>query len=159
VSFGPVEDFQRKLIAAQGYCELGMHDDALEEVGTVPREVQRHPMVVEMRLVILMQARRWPEALQASLDLCELRPEAASGFIHAAFCLHEQGDTAAAKAKLMEGPPSMQHEANYFYNLACYECVLGNLEPARKFLATSVAMDEKYKDFAKTDPDLQGLRG
>jgi len=153
-----VEQHQRKLIAAQGYCELSMYDDALSEVGSLPLKVQRHPMVVEMRLVILMQARRWPHALEASLELCRLRPEAASGFIHAAFCLHELGDTPAAKKKLMEGPPSLEKEANYFYNLACYECVLGNLEAAQQHLTTSITLDKKYKDYAKSDPDLRTLR-
>jgi predicted Zn-dependent protease len=153
-----VEAHQRRLLAAQGYCELRMFDDALEEVSSLPPETQRNPMVVEMRLVILMQARRWAEALAVSLELCQLRPEGTSGFIHAAFCLHEQGDTVAAKKKLLEGPECLAQEANYHYNLACYECVLGNLEEARRHLTTSFALDPKYKEFAKTDPDLRALK-
>ncbi len=152
-----VEQHQRSLIAAQGYCELEMYDDALAEVAALPSETQGDPMVVEMRLVILMQARRWQAALEASLRLCELRPDAASGFIHAAFCLHELGDTPAAKRKLLEGPPTLEKEANYFYNLACYECVLGNLEAAQQHLITSCALDKKYKEYAKSDPDLRAL--
>lgn len=154
-----VEDYQRRLLAAQGYCELKMYDDALAEVAALPAGAQHDPMVSEMRLVILMQARRWEEALAASLELCQLRPEATSGFIHAAFCLHEMGNTTAARRKLLEGPPSLIKEANYFYNLACYECVLGNLAEARRLLETSFSMDAKYKEFAKTDPDLRTLRG
>ena len=152
------EEHQRTLIAAQGYCELSMYGDALAEVESLPADALAHPTAVEMRLVILMQAKRWPEALAASLELCRLRPDATSGFIHAAFCLHEQGRTAEAKEKLLAGPESLREEANFYYNLACYECILGNLEPARRHLKRSFELDEKYADFAKTDPDLQALR-
>ena len=43
------------------------------------------------------------------------------------------------------------------YNLACYECVLGNLESAQAHLETSFALDKKFRSFAKTDPDLKLL--
>lgn len=153
-----MEPYQRNLLAAQGYCELKMFDDALAEVAALPAKAQADPMVMEMRLVILMQACRWEEALQASLKLCEQRPEQSSGFIHGAFCLHELGDTAGAKRMLLDGPESLRKEANYFYNLACYECVLGNRAEAERLLLKSCAMEPKYKEFAKTDPDLSGLR-
>jgi predicted Zn-dependent protease len=152
------QHYQRNLLAAQGYCELKMYDDALAEVAVLPAEVQGEAMVVEMRLVILMQACRWDEALGISLTLCKLRPQQASGYIHAAFCLHERGDTAGAKRMLLHGPPALREEANFFYNLACYECVLGNRAEAERLLLQSCQMDAKYKEFARSDPDLRALR-
>jgi predicted Zn-dependent protease len=154
---GGVEEYQRTLVAAQGYCELQMYDEALEELASLPPEVHGEAVVVEMHLVTLMQAKRWEAALEYGRKMCELRPEAGAGFIHLAFCLHELGLTGQAKAWLMSGPPSIRKEANYFYNLACYECVLGNVDEARQLLAQSIALDPKYREFSKTDVDLRAL--
>lgn len=134
-----------------------MFDDALEELASLPTEAQGHPIVVEMRLVALMQAHRWGPALEAAQELCRLRSDAPSGFIHAAFCLHELGRTTEARETLLQGPPTIEKESNYHYNLACYECVLGNLEAAQRHLTTSFTLDPKYRDYAKTDPDLRAL--
>ena len=134
-----------------------MFDDALEELDSLPAEAQHHPIVVEMRLVALMQAHRWPLALAAAQELCRLRSDAPSGFIHAAFCLHELGRTAEAREMLLKGPPTIDAESNYHYNLACYECVLGNLDSAQAHLKKSFTMDAKYREYAKTDPDLRAL--
>ena len=154
-----VEEYQRTLVMAQGYCELHMYEDALEELDSIPGEYQQRPIVVEMRLVTLMQAKRWPDALHFGDKLCSLRPDANSAYIHTAFCLHELGRTAEARELLLNGPRTLEKEANYFYNLACYECVLGNLEQAGMHLARSIRLDPKYREFAKSDPDLQALHG
>ena len=153
-----VEDIQRILLAAQGYCELGMFDDALAELKTLPEEAQGDVPAVEMRLAIQMQAKRWKEALKVAEKLCAMKPDASAGFIHAAFCLHELGRTADARDKLLTGPPALHKEATFHYNLACYECMLGNLELARMHLEKSIELDKKFKDFSKTDPDLAALR-
>lgn len=152
-----MEHHQRTFLAAQGYCELSMYDDALAELASLPGAVQQEPIVVEMRLMTYMQARRWNDGLAQARELSRLRPHAASGFIHAAFCLHELGHTAEAKRTLTEGPPELRGEANYYYNLACYECVLGNLEAARALLETSITMDAKYREYSAGDPDLRAL--
>ena len=154
-----LENHERTLLAAQGYSELGMVDDALAEIDTLPAEVAEHATVVEMRIHVLRQARRWKPALTASRVLCRVAPDKASGFIHTAFCLHELGRTAEARDTLLSGPPLLHAESVYHYNLACYECTLGNLDLARLHLEKSFELDKSLKEFSKTDPDLAGLRG
>jgi tetratricopeptide (TPR) repeat protein len=114
--------------------------------------------VVELRTVVLMQAKRWKLALLASRSLCRVAPDKTSGFIHAAFCLHELGRTIEARDTLLAGPNLLHAEPTYHYNLACYECALGNLDLARLHLEKSIELDKKFKDFAKNDPDLSALR-
>ncbi len=92
-----IEGHERTLLAAQGYCELGMFDDALDELESLPAEVMQHSAVVELRTVVLMQARRWKLALTSSRSLCRVAPDKSTGFIHAAFCLHELGRTDEAR--------------------------------------------------------------
>lgn len=153
-----LEGHERTLLAAQGYSELSMCDDALAELDSLPEEVARNSTVLELRTVILMQARRWKPALTASRELCEVAPEKTVGFIHAAFCLHELRRTAEARDVLLAGPEALHAEPTYHYNLACYECALGHLDLARLHLEKSFDLDKKMRDFAKTDPDLAALR-
>ena len=154
-----IEGYERTLLAAQGYSELGMVDDALAEIDSLPAELAENTTVVEMRIHVLRQAKRWKPALTASRLLCRVAPDKACGFIHTAFCLHELGRTTEARDTLLAGPDVLHGESTYHYNLACYECTLGNLDLARLHLEKSFELDKNLKEFAKTDPDLNGLRG
>jgi tetratricopeptide (TPR) repeat protein len=153
-----LEGHERILLAAQGYSELGMFDDALAEIDSLPEEVAQLGTAVELRTVVLMQARRWKLALTASRALCRLAPDKTSGFIHTAFCLHELGRTTEARETLLSGPELLHMEPTYHYNLACYECALGNLDLARLHLEKSIELDKKLKELARNDPDLAALR-
>jgi tetratricopeptide (TPR) repeat protein len=151
-------DEQRTLLAAQGYCELGMFDEAIKELETLPEDVRVTPAAIELRVVILMQAKRWKTALTASRELCKRDPERPSGYIHAAYCLHELGRTEEAREFLLKGPEVLLREPTFHYNLACYECRLGRLDLARAHLEKSFELNKSFRDLAKNDPDLAFLR-
>jgi len=153
-----LDGHERSLLAAQGYAELSMYDDALAELDSLPAEALKTAEALELRTVILMQAKRWQEALAVGRELCLTEPKKSGGFIHTAFCLHELGRTIEARDCLLDGPPSLHSEATFHYNLACYECALGHLDLARLHLDKSFAMDKKMRDLAKRDPDLAALR-
>ena len=150
---------QHYISAAQGYLELGMTDEALAELGRVPEEDRAHEDVEQLRVYILMRARRWDEALEFCETLRGKYPEFGLGYIHGAFCLHELGRTAEAMALLQEGPAALLREPVYFYNLGCYHAVLGNPEEAQNYLQMSFNMDEKFREIARYDPDLEGVIG
>lgn len=111
-----------------------------------------------MRVAIFLQLREWATALRLSRRLCELLPNESYGFIHAAFCLHELGRTLEAKETLLNGPASLLDQPVYYYNLGCYEAVLGNLEQAKAYLRASFRLDKAFQDIAKNDADLTALR-
>ena len=136
-----------------------MAEEALAELERVPAEDRDHEDVAQLRVYILMRARRWPEALAACESLRDGRPELNLGYIHGAFCLHELGRTAEAMALLQDGPASLLREPVYFYNLGCYHAVLGNPEEAQNCLQMSFNMDEKFREIARFDPDLEGVIG
>ena len=135
-----------------------MTEEAVAELDELPLNAQLRGDVLEMRVLILMKACRWREAMDACEKLCAVAPESAPGFIHMAYCLHEQGRTRQAKEVLLEGPASLNRDPTYHYNMACYECVLGNIETARVYLKTSFSLDNKLRDFAREDPDLRPLQ-
>lgn len=146
------------LLAAQGYLELEMMDEALYELETLTESEQNRSEVLLMRLFLMMRLRRWDEAVTAAERLREVCPEETDGYIQGAFCLHEMGRTEEARVLLLESPPALQEDPTYHYNLGCYEAVLGNVQDATKHLQTSFRMDNHFRELAKADPDLEPVR-
>jgi tetratricopeptide (TPR) repeat protein len=46
-----------------------------------------------------------------------------------------------------------------WYNRACIESLRNNQEKSIKFLKRAIDLDKKYRDMAKTDEDLDNVRG
>lgn len=152
----PIEH-QKALTCVQGYLELGMPAEALREIKALPESLRDCPLAVEMHIVVLIRLERWKAAATQARKLCKLQPGLPAGFIHLAYCQHEIGLTAAARDTLLKGPKALQKEATYFYNLACYEAVLGNLDSARRHLARSIGINKRFLEFARKDNDLAAL--
>ncbi|MDL5053395.1 hypothetical protein QQ056_07540 [Oscillatoria laete-virens NRMC-F 0139] len=104
----------------------------------------------------------WPERLGQGLGRIHQthrhRTENPDGFLHAAFCLHELGRTAEAKSLLLGGADYLKGNPVFYYNLACYECRLGELDYAGELLEQAMSMDPKFKTMWPNDPDLAPLR-
>src|SRR4029077_17897109 len=115
---------------------------------------QNQPEVLQLRLHHLMRQKRWARALTVSRKLCQGAPDCSAGFLHAGFCLHELGKTLQAKKLLLKGPAALLREPIYYYNMGCYEALLGNVKDARINLETSFRMDASFRELAKKDPDL-----
>ncbi|MDQ2918752.1 MAG: hypothetical protein M3R10_02600 [Verrucomicrobiota bacterium] len=150
-------DFERHLQAACGYAELGMSRESLEELDAIETRFQKRPEVLQLRLHHLMKRKSWSTALRISQALCRVAPECGTGFLHAGFCLHQLGKTAQAKELLIKGPLALLKEPIYYYNMGCYEALLGNVLDAEANLKISFKMDSSFRDLAKRDPDLKAL--
>lgn len=146
---------ERTLLAAQGYIELDMPEVALRELDELPPDDQARQEVLQVRLFIFMRARNWRDSMRICDRLREADPEQTTGYIHGAFCLHELGQTRKAKDLLLSGPAALLREATYYYNMGCYDAVLGNLRDAQHALEISFKMDDKFREIAKYDPDLK----
>jgi len=146
---------ERVFLAAQGYSELGMLEDAILELETLPKEMAKRPEILQFRLNIEMLARLWEKGWLTAKTLCEVEPESNFGFIQGAFCLHEQGKTQDALAFLLDGPVSLAEDATYHYNIACYHAVLGDFEQTKKSLEDCFKIDPSFQPISKEDPDLK----
>lgn len=149
---------ERSILAAQGYLELGMFNEVWKELHSLPAEMLGRVEVLEIFVLSLMGERRWEDALTVARRLREERPADPGGFIHEAYCLHELGNTQGALQVLLQGPPSLQERAVFFYNAGCYHACLGEFEKAVQMLERSFEMDASLKRSARHDPDLAGLK-
>ena len=134
-----------------------MTRESLTELDSIQPRYQNRPEVLQLRLHHLMRQKRWALALRISRKLCRAAPEAGAGFLHAGFCLHQLGKTAEARKLLMAGPVALLKEPIYYYNMGCYEALLGNVNDAHANLQISFKMDSTFRDLAKRDPDLKAL--
>jgi predicted Zn-dependent protease len=151
-------NFEWQFRAACGYAELGMTRQSVQELNAIDRAHQNRPEVLQLRLHHLMRAQRWVQALRISQKLCRAAPDCGAGYLHAGFCLHELGKTAEAKQLLLKGPSALLKEPIYYYNMGCYEALLGNVKDARINLETSFRMDATFRELAKKDPDLKTVQ-
>jgi tetratricopeptide (TPR) repeat protein len=150
--------YERQLRAACGYAELGMDRESIAELDEIDPRLQNRPEVLQLRLHHLMRRKSWTRALTISRKLCRVAPDCGAGFLHAGFCLHELGKTAQAKELLLKGPIALLKEPIYYYNMGCYDALLGNVNEARENLHTSFKMDSTFRELAKRDPDLKAVQ-
>ncbi|MDZ4404350.1 tetratricopeptide repeat protein [Prosthecobacter sp.] len=149
---------ERRIIAAQGYVELGLYEEAREELSPLPAEMNDRVDVLEITLLCLMGGHRWSEALALANRLCQQEPAEPGGFIHAAFCLHELGRTAEAVDVLSRGPATLRTKPVYYYNMGCYHARLGHYDKSMTYLERAFEMDGELRQHAKKDRDLDCLR-
>jgi Flp pilus assembly protein TadD len=145
------------LRAASGWLELGLPGDALEELCLLPHEQQSQLKVLEMKLYAQMECEAWNAASDTARLLCAKQPKVPDFYLRAAYCLHETGDTLAARNQLLRGPKVLFEMAVFHYNLACYLWTLGEQARARSHLSQAIAMDESYRTAALHDRDLVGI--
>ncbi len=150
-------DRRRTCKAVAGYMELGLPDLALEELE------QLHPAdlalvsVRELRLAVLIQLKRWNEAVVAGHVLCADAPECRGAWLHTAFALHELGRTRDACSLMLGVAELMSSDPLYHYNLGCYLAVLGDHQNAEVSLRAAFAARPSLREHARTDRDLASL--
>lgn len=147
----------RTLQAARGWLELGLADEALFELETLPAAVSSQRRVLEVKLEAQMVGQKWNSASDTARLLCLKVSDEPVFFLRAAFCLHETGDTLAACNWLLRGPRTLFEMAIFHYNLACYLWILGKGNRARSHLKTAIIMDGSFLAAAREDRDLAGI--
>lgn len=140
--------------AAEGYLQLEMPDDAMAELEKLPAAVRLGLHAAELELAAEMMRKQWNSGAIIAKVLCQRKPTKKSYFLHAAYCLHETGDTLAAKNVLMRGPKSLMKDGLFHYNMGCYAAALGDLEEAKRYVLASFELDPELRKTAEDDEDL-----
>ncbi len=139
--------------------ELGNATEAIAELNNIPAELQKEPEVLKVQWSIYAARKQWHAALDLADTLIKLDPDDALGWVHRSYALHELKRTQEARDQLLPVVDKFPISATIRYNLACYECQLGNLERAKEWLEAAFRLGHRdpMKQTALEDPDLEPL--
>lgn len=150
------------LNAAEGWLGLGSAAEAIAELAQIEPSLQRHPEVLEMKWQILASEGQWSVCAEVGAELVTDNPDRAFGWIHRAYALRRTpgGGLKSAYDSLVPAADKFPEIWLIPYNLACYECQLGNLTAAKTWLVKATARGElqSIKRMAQIDPDLVPLK-
>jgi predicted Zn-dependent protease len=128
----PLErDDQRYLTAAEGFTELGMCVDASEELEKIDPFCRQLPEVLVVRMRIYSTLQKWDLMQAVAKKLVEYDPDEVPPWISLAYATRRIESIDAAKKILLEALTRHTKEPVFHFNLACYECQLGDLTAAK----------------------------
>ncbi len=149
----------RSLRYIGGYLELGMLPDAAAEFARIDPEDLSATDVRVIRLDLALAAKEWDIAVATGTLLAHTAPDKVQGWIGWAYALRELQRVSEARDVLLTAEePHGKTSALLHYNLACYYCLLGDLETARTRLDRACRMEQSFAADARHDPDLKDLR-
>jgi tetratricopeptide (TPR) repeat protein len=151
------QDWQRPLLAADGYLYLGMPQQALAELESIPDAAQHASAVLRARVRVLLHMKRWNDANGLSETGITLYPDENEFTVQRAFALHQLKKGNDAVKVLLSAPEWIRKTGILHYNLACYEAQLGDLTTARQCIKAAIEINSSFKKNARTDPDLARL--
>lgn len=150
-----------QLNAVLGWLELGNVKEAREELDRIGPAVQERPDLLEVRWILDARQEDWPAALKTAERLLQVAPENSAGWLHRAYAIRRvpEGSLEKSAEVLRPAVEKFPEEPTIPYNLACYECMLGNLEEARRWLQEAMKRGsvKKIRTMALRDADLEAL--
>jgi Flp pilus assembly protein TadD len=143
---------------ANGYRELGMHQDALEELEKIDPPQRNDKQVLACRLAIHMDLEDWSAMVDVSRELALQNPKEPEWWINWAFGVRRSESLSAAEVILHEALEAFPDEPCIHFNLGCYACVQGRLDVAKDRLLRAIELSPSLRKSALKDEDLTVLR-
>jgi tetratricopeptide (TPR) repeat protein len=149
------------LRAASGWLGLGDWRSAGEELEKIDPSLSAHPSILLVRYEIYSAAGNWDLAAEIASTLLQDHPDDPQVWILAAYATRRKpgGGIEQARKILLQARQLFSKEPIISYNLACYDCQLGNLVDAASLLKTAFALGDpkQFRSMALNDPDLKPL--
>lgn len=150
---------RRHIEYARGYLTLGMLAEAASELEQAQPEERKSIDLLRVRIDLHMERKEWDNVIALAPEVCTATPADEGAWIAWAFALHELKQTSEARDVLLKAEPLLGSKCSVLqYNLACYACVLGNTQEAKKRLAKACRLDPTWRDSALNDPDLAAMK-
>jgi tetratricopeptide (TPR) repeat protein len=150
--------FQRRLLAASGFGELSLFQEAVQELEELPEAMKELPVVLAVWLDVYQRWQKWCEAVSVATRLSELEPEEPGWLVALAYAMRRSRGLVFAQDVLLQAGEKFPNCATIQFNLACYAAQLGQLDEARQHLCRAIQLDKGFEALAKTDPDLEPIR-
>jgi lipopolysaccharide biosynthesis regulator YciM len=154
----PDPQLHRRLLAASGFCELGLFQEAVEELEGLPAEARETRSVLVIWLTLYQGWQKWAEASTVAMRLAEIEPEESNWRVALAYATRRSRGLASARDILIQASEKFPNCAIIQFNLACYDAQLGHLNKARIRLRQAIEMNQAFAGLARTDPDLEPIR-
>lgn len=142
-----------------GYFELGMAEEALRELDTLPEADQAEEEVLELRFVLNQHLGRWEAASAVCEKLAHLKGADADRFIAWGCCLYELGRIEECRSALMQAPEPARNHGLWNFHLACYEAILGRRDEATRLIRRALELDPRLRCMAERNENLAPLIG
>jgi tetratricopeptide (TPR) repeat protein len=120
--------------AAVGYVELGMFQDANDQLEKIDPFNRAAPEVLAIRLAIYRGLEKWELMQQIAKRLKEFEPDNVQWTISLAYATRRAYSIDTAMEILLNAQAKFPKEAAIPYNLACYYCQLQEIETAKRYL-------------------------
>ena len=150
--------FQRRLLAASGFAELSLFQEAVEELEELPESSKELAPVLIVWLEVYQHWQKWSEAESIATRLLEMEPDEPGWLVALAYATRRSRGLAFAYEILLPAGEKFPNCGTIQFNLACYCAQLGQLDEARKRLRRAIQLDKAFAAMAKSDPDLEALR-
>ena len=147
----------RHLEAASGYLQLGMIQDANDELEEIAPAAKTSREVMVVRAVIYRQAEAWQLLREVGGFLVLNWPEEVQHWIWLAYGTRRCRSMEEGEQALLDALRLHDREPLIHFNLACYASQLGNLVAARDRLARAIKLDPNVRLMGLDDPDLEPL--
>ncbi len=145
------------LRATQGWLELGLPEEAWNELQHVPEEDRHRLEVMLLSLDTLQTLKRWKACAAFGEDAIRRHPDCGAIYLVTAYAIRRARSLAEANELLLKAEGVLSEEAMYHFNLACYACQLGDLPEAERRLEITFGLDPKYRTQALEDEDLRPM--
>ncbi|MEO7098038.1 MAG: hypothetical protein ABI162_01665 [Luteolibacter sp.] len=158
----PIQQYplqRHPLDSALGYFYLGLFNDAWDELESLPVELRLTDPVLEMRLAVYHALHKWNPARILAESLAQRFPENPNWWIQWAYALRREKSVTDARGVLWQAVQIHPASPTIIYNLACYACLLGEMEESKRLLKQAFALEPDFKITALDDPDLNPIFG
>jgi tetratricopeptide (TPR) repeat protein len=148
---------EKAMRAAEGFFQLGMLQDAWNELEELHPAWRHFSQVALLRVHVLNNLKRWEEAATIGRDALRDYPHFGPLYLATAHALRRCQNAAAAKAVILKGESVLKDEAIFYWMLACYDCQMGNLGDAKAELRMALELDNSMSMGALENADLEPL--
>lgn len=142
---------------ALGYLQLGMIEEANEEVEALPPELKTDIDVLGLRAMIYQESGEWQLLREVSGYLVKISPENSQNWIWLAYATRRCSSISEAEQILITAVRQHPTEPMLHFNLACYAAQTDDLITAREKLSHAISLNPDMRLLALGDPDLISL--
>lgn len=147
---------------AEGWLGLGNAEEAGKAIADLNSVEVNQPDVLALRWSIHAAVEQWEKAHRVALIQLKIDSDDVRGWINQSYALRRmpEGGIRMAMDALLPALQKFPSEVLIPYNLACYQCRLGDLEEARTYLRVAFKRGERRQllALALDDPDLKSIR-